>query len=258
MFKISKMFGKKKNKDDSTSKKQKDQQDLKMDAPKGLKSIGMTSRGKRHVPLKKGIIGEQCPEDRGKLTVVLDMDETLLHSQFESGNEYRQEEERQEAKSKADFTVTLGGADTVHVHKRPGVDKFLRKVAEDFELIVFTAALPVYAKPVMDVLDPDNLIKFRLYRESTVTYKGQPYVKDLSMMGRDMRRIVIVDNNPLAMLARPDNAIPIISFYDDPADEELEKTLRFLYELKDVPDVRPFLKKRFRFRENLKHMLYGY
>lgn len=85
-----------------------------------------------------------------------------------------------------------------------------------FKVVVFTAAIPVYAKPVLDRIDPDNLILHRLYRDSTVTFEGQPYVKDLSLLGRcnlaflksdqspspgrDMSRIVLVDNNPAAMV----------------------------------------------------------
>ena len=89
-----------------------------------------------------------------------------------------------------------------------------------FEFVVFTAALSVYAKPVLDRIDTQKKFAHRLYREATVTFKylfilcfdlwhfycrGQPFVKDLNLLGRDMKRIVIIDNNPYAMLATPDN-----------------------------------------------------
>lgn len=216
-------------------------------------------------PFYKGILPPQAPEHEGRLTVVLDMDETLLHSEFESqNNDYRQFEKREKAKRKPDFQLDIQFGlengrtrpEKVSVHTRPGCMNFLKAINRDFECVVFTAALPVYARPVLDRLDPTGrLIQHRLYRDSTITWKGQPFVKDMALMGRDMRRVVLVDNNPCAMLARPDNAIPILSYYDSPLDQELPKILKLLYELKDTRDVRPYLKKRFRFRENIKHML---
>lgn len=210
-------------------------------------------------PVYQGILPPQSPENKGRLCVVLDMDETLIHSQFNSSNEYRQEEERQEAKTKHDFQVNIGvgenGEDEVaSVYIRPGLAKFIEKGAMLFELVIFTAALPIYAKPVLDKIDPNGRFSFRLYRDSTVTYRGQPFVKDLNVLGRDMRRIVLLDNNPYAMLASPDNAMPILSFYDDPTDRELEKALALLTEMKNLDDIRPYLKKRFKFRQQLKEM----
>lgn len=38
-----------------------------------------------------------------------------------------------------------------------------------------------------------------------MSYRGQPFVKDLTLLGRDMGRIVLIDNNPFAMIATPDN-----------------------------------------------------
>ena len=57
------------------------------------------------------------------------------------------------------------------VFKRPGLDKFLRDLAKDFEVVVFTAAVPLYAKPVLDLTDKQGYITHRLYRSSTVTFK---------------------------------------------------------------------------------------
>ena len=94
------------------------------------------------------------------MQIILDMDECLIHSQFLSGNEYRQYEDRaHEQKSTGDkscekFSIELPDGDVVLVNKRPGLDEFLRKVSERWETRVFTAALSVYAGPVLDALDP--------------------------------------------------------------------------------------------------------
>jgi len=234
-------------------------------SPFGREDEDTPAAGKRIIPaspaaVPPSLLPPQSPEHRGKLCVVLDMDETLIHSQFNSAVEYRQAEERQEAKSKHDFTVNIGpgedGSDeTANVYLRPGLQRFIDRGSAMFEFVVFTAALSVYAKPVLDRIDPQKKFAHRLYREATVTYKGQPFVKDLSLLGRDLKRIIIIDNNPYAMLATPDNAMPILSFYDDPTDRELDKALALLQEMRNLEDVRPYLKKRFKFRQQLKDMM---
>lgn len=53
------------------------------------------------------------------------------------------------------------------VNKRPGLDAFLEALARDYNTIVFTAAMPDYAGPVLDYLDPKGtLFHRRLYRSS--------------------------------------------------------------------------------------------
>lgn len=192
------------------------------------------------------------PKDVGKLTVVLDMDETLLHSKFQ-GIDYRQAEFRAVATAtKPSFQVTLPPddfgqypAEVVKVYERPHLRKFLAHISERYEPILFTAALPVYADPVLDEVDPGGVLRHRLYRSSCVPFAGYEFVKDIRMLGRDMARIVIVDNNPHAMLATLSNAIPIKDFYDDHNDTELVKLLGLLEHLDTLTDVRPYLTSLF-------------
>lgn len=65
---------------------------------------------------------------------------------------------------------------TIYVMKRPGVDEFLVRLAEFFEIIIFTASIATYADSVLDVLDKHKVITHRLYREHCVQHKGI-YVK---------------------------------------------------------------------------------
>ena len=66
-------------------------------------------------------------------------------------------------------------------------------MAKYYELVIFTAGLKEYADWILDDFDKERLIKFRLYRNSCRFKKGV-YVKDLSRLGRDMRKTIIVDN----------------------------------------------------------------
>ncbi|XP_014809600.1 PREDICTED: carboxy-terminal domain RNA polymerase II polypeptide A small phosphatase 1 [Calidris pugnax] len=144
----------------------------------------------------KPLLPEIKPQDASKLCVVIDLDETLVHSSFKPVNN-------------ADFIIPVeidGIMHQVYVLKRPHVDEFLQRMGELFECVLFTASLAKYADPVADLLDKWGAFRARLFRESCVFHRGN-YVKDLSRLGRDLRRIIIVDNSPASYIFHPDNAL---------------------------------------------------
>ena len=115
---------------------------------------------------KRPAIGPPHPNDHGKLTLVLDVDETLIHSRLAATqNRFRQSEERKEnANSCEEFQITLEDGETVWVNKRPGLDEFLHEVSQKYETVAYTAGLEEYAKPLLDWLDPKGKIfRHRLY-----------------------------------------------------------------------------------------------
>lgn len=166
------------------------------------------------------------PVDAGKPCLVLDLDETLVHSSFKPV-------------PNPDFVIPVeieGIITDVYVLKRPWVDYFMEEVAELYEIVVFTASLAKYADPLLDLLDKKNVIRHRLFRESCYPFQGN-YVKDLTCLGRDMRRVIIVDNSPHSYAFQPQNALPVSSFIDDPRDNDLLDMLPYLRELAEAPDV---------------------
>jgi len=126
------------------------------------------------------------------LTLVMDLDETLVH--------YREE----------DNTILV----------RPGTDHFLKVLSKYYEIIVFTAALQDYADCAIDYIDPDKAIKYRLYRQHT-TLNDNGFVKDLSKLGRDLKRVIIVDNIKDNFQLQEENGIWIKSWDDDLEDNAL-------------------------------------
>ena len=66
-----------------------------------------------------------------------------------------------------------------------------------------------YADPVADLLDKWDVFACRLFRESCVFHRGN-YVKDLSRLGRELHKIIIVDNSPASYVFHPDNAVSIL------------------------------------------------
>ncbi|XP_036374593.1 CTD small phosphatase-like protein isoform X1 [Megalops cyprinoides] len=177
-------------------------------------------------PPTKYLLPEMKISDYGKKCVVIDLDETLVHSSFKPI-------------SNADFIVPVEIDGTVHqvyVLKRPHVDEFLQKMGELFECVLFTASLAKYADPVADLLDRWGVFRARLFRESCVFHRGN-YVKDLSRLGRELRNVIIVDNSPASYIFHPENAVPVQSWFDDMADTELLDLLPFFEGLSREEDV---------------------
>jgi len=168
-----------------------------------------------------------------KKTLVLDLDETLVHSSFTYIPD-------------ADFVIEIeldGAIYKVYVRKRPGVDEFMREVGKKFEVVIFTASLAKYADPLLDILDKDRIVKKRLFREACVQHYGN-YVKDLSLLGRKLEHSIIIDNSPFSYMFQPDNAIPITSWFNDKSDRQLLELLPFLDSLLEVDDVTTLLSQK--------------
>ncbi|KAI8059997.1 HAD-like domain-containing protein [Gilbertella persicaria] len=169
-------------------------------------------------------------EDKERKCLVLDLDETLVHSSFK-------------IIPNPDFIVPVeidNQYHNVYVLKRPGVDEFMRKMGEKYEIVVFTASLAKYADPVLDMLDVHRVVKHRLFRESCFNHKGT-YVKDLSQLGRDLASTLILDNSPASYIFHTSNAVPVSTWFNDPHDTELTDLVAFLEDLTVVDDVQVVL-----------------
>ncbi|ORX40617.1 HAD-like domain-containing protein, partial [Kockovaella imperatae] len=166
----------------------------------------------------------------GRKCLVLDLDETLLHSSFKM-------------LPNADYIVPVeieGQTHNVYVIKRPGVDNFLKEMGRLYEVVIFTASLSKYADPVLDMLDVNRVVRHRLFRESCYNHKGN-YVKDLSQLGRDIHETIIIDNSPASYIFHPNNAVPVSTWFNDPHDTELTDLCPFLTDLSTVTDIRGVL-----------------
>jgi len=183
-----------------------------------------------------GLLEPQLPQFKGKKVLVLDLDETLVHSTFEPI-------------SNPDLVLPVriqGMTYRINVMIRPGTEEFLARVGELFEVVVFTASLAEYAEPLVRILDTNNVVSSLLYRQHCTPLNGI-YVKDLSLIGRDMKDIILIDNSPNSFLFQPENAYHIKNFFDDKSDRELVRLANFLEHLVEVDDVRPIeeLRKKY-------------
>eukprot|EP00052_Salpingoeca_macrocollata_P021311 m.182227 g.182227 ORF g.182227 m.182227 type:complete len:280 (+) comp21500_c0_seq2:2182-3021(+) len=171
-----------------------------------------------------------------KKTLVLDLDETLVHSST-----------MQRHHPHCIIDVELESVRcTFFVHYRPHVDLFLQRVSEWYNVVIFTASLRPYGDPVIDALDGGrNIISARYFRESC-RQEGPHFMKNLAALESDLGSILIIDNSPAAYMLQPENAVPIKTWTDDPYDEELLTLLPLLDSLRFVRDVRSVLGLRTR------------
>ena len=142
--------------------------------------------------------------NKKKYTLVLDLDETLINIEFKDTS-----------------------SNKCILHLRPGLFWFLSKVKPFYELITFTSASKEYAKPIINEIELKNkYFDYNFFREHSVI-SGNDFVKDISRIGRDMKKIIIVDNMEQNFRLNKKNGIKIKPFYADKND-------KILYELSKI------------------------
>lgn len=177
-----------------------------------------------------------------RFTLVLDLDETLVHCSIDKVEE-----------CDMIFPVVFGGDSfKVYMKKRPFFKEFLAEVSKTFEVVLFTASQQCYADKLLNLVDPEKKwVHHRLFRQHCIQVDGN-FVKDLRVLGRDLRKTMIIDNSPPAFTHQVNNGIPIVSWYNDQSDDELLKMIPLLNKLKTLDDVRPAIKKYFQIKKLLK------
>ena len=180
--------------------------------------------------------------DRQK-TLILDMDETLIHAKPKIPENEDFE---------GDYDIVLDDDDgsqlTFMVKMRPGVVEWLERLAQFYEIAVFTAAERTYATKIIKHFDPNSeYIKHLLSREHCV-HVSNFYVKDLRIISdRKLEDMVIVDNSIVAFAFNLDNGVPINDFRgDEPMDEELIYMTSYLEDIYHYEDIREANIKNFK------------
>lgn len=167
-------------------------------------------------------------------TLVVDLEETLMFSSLNVIEE-------------ADYTFNTTFQD--HQYKaymilRPHVREFLQAMAKIYELFVYTCAKREYAEKILEILDPQRkLFRHRLYQDDCACVLGH-YIKDLGILGRDLRKTVVLDNAPHTYPYHLMNTIPIKSWSGESEDKELQKLIPYMEKLSAAEDFQEVLKKR--------------
>ena len=145
---------------------------------------------------------EADPGLRMPFTLVLSLEDLLIHSEWTRSSGWR-------------------------IAKRPGLDYFLRYLSQYYELVLFTSQPSATADQVLRKLDPYMMIRWPLFREATL-YKDGGYIKDLSYLNRDLKKVIIVDTDGHHVKNQPENAIVLPKWNGDPKDQTLIQMIPFL------------------------------
>ena len=150
-------------------------------------------------------------------TLVLDLDETLVH--------YIEEKDRH------------------YVQVRPYAEYFISEMGKYFELVIFTSAEEEYANIVLDEIDKNKVISHKLYRRH-VEFNDGFCLKDLNKLGRDIKKVCIIDNDKNNFKLHEDNGIEIKEFLGEQDDNELDLLGDLLMAIieSNLDDIRPVIK----------------
>lgn len=121
--------------------------------------------------------------------------------------------------------------------------------------MIFTAGMQDYADWAIPKLPCSDLISHRLYRHHALPCcDGRFYIKDLALLGRDLKKTIIVDNISENYLLQPENGICIKTWYTDPDDDALMQLAPLLLQIarRNVKDVKVALRES---KEQLMRMI---
>ena len=143
-------------------------------------------------------------KNQKKYSLVLDLEDTLI-------------------------SVRLINDGKILIRPRPGLISFLTGVKPYYEIISFSKLSKNYSSIIIDQIEENRkLFDYNLYREHC-SLIGRKFVKDISRIGRDMKKIIMVDDLPENLNIHVDNGILIL-----PYDGDENKEDRVLYELKKI------------------------
>ncbi|KAI5807130.1 HAD-like domain-containing protein [Geopyxis carbonaria] len=165
------------------------------------------------------LLPDMIPEYGRPYTLVIALEDLMVHSSWDREHGWR-------------------------IAKRPGLDYFLAYLFQYYEIVVFTNQPDSMAAPIIQKVDHSpGYIMYPLFRAHTRYVDGK-YIKDLKYLNRDLSKVVMLETNPDAWSANPDNTLKLAPWKGDAADRELVALIPFLEYIAalGVDDVRTAIK----------------
>ncbi|XP_060516058.1 mitochondrial import inner membrane translocase subunit TIM50-C-like [Cylas formicarius] len=160
----------------------------------------------------------QYPYIQPKYTLVLELTDVLVHP---------------------DWTYNTGW----RFKKRPHLDYFLESLKDQFEIVIYTAEQGMTVFPLIEAIDPKNLIAYKLVRDAT-HFTGGHHVKSLNNLNRDLSKVICIDWNENNLQFNKENLFHIKRWIGNDDDAILMDLVNFLktIAMNDIEDVREVLK----------------
>ncbi|RNF25780.1 nuclear lim interactor-interacting factor [Trypanosoma conorhini] len=116
-----------------------------------------------------------------RITVVLDLDETLVYAREGP------------------------------LYVRPGIEELLQFLEENCETVVWTAGMKQYAEAVVRLIDTNGCVHHTIARDST-WFRGSSCSKDLSLLGRDTETTIVFENTPDCIRGFEQNGVLVADY----------------------------------------------
>jgi len=160
-------------------------------------------------------------KDNYILTIVLDLDKTLIYCEDEEDENY-EEEEDEEKEEEVKNEIIL----------RPGLYEFLDSLMKlKCELIIFTSSKKQKADEYINKIEKNKKYFNKILYRDYCTLIGAAYVKDISKLGRDLSKTIIIDNDLGCFYLQQENGILIKSFNGEKDDKNLFNLLNILQKI---------------------------
>ncbi|CAM0954627.1 unnamed protein product [Alopecurus aequalis] len=153
-------------------------------------------------PTSDKLLPDLRPEDQFVLTLVLDLNETLVFSDWQRDRGWR-------------------------TFKRPGVEAFVKHMANYYEVVVYSDQMSMYVDPVIDRLDTTGCIQARLSRPATKYRDGKHY-RDLSKLNRNPAQVIYISAHALESCLQPENCVTVKPWKLETNDTALLDLIPFL------------------------------
>ena len=157
-----------------------------------------------------------------KYTLVLDLTDTLINVQYSDNHQ------------------------TLIPNLRPGLFSFLNAIKPIYELVSFTTETKEYSDMILNEIEKNKkYFDYNLYTEHLTLY-GNKFVKDITKLGRDIKKVIIVDDDPDNFRLNPENGIQISPYLGDSTKDDTTlfelKRLLILFQRTGVDDIRKAIK----------------
>ena len=203
------------------------------------------------------LLHEGTCDEKGnkKKLLLLDLDETLVHSEIRDKNNFHILNKLKDSANvyhKVFSYVENNYLYYFDIFFRPYLFDFLHEIQNYFDIAVFTASCKGYADTIIDYIDPSNIIfKFRLYREACIPIQDYIYIKDLRIIRNyEPSNVILMDNSLYSFINQPKNGMLLYSFYWNQKDDQLIKAKNFLIKyIYNAKDVREELDKWYYFND---------
>mgnify|MGYP003879299237 FL=1 len=111
----------------------------------------------------------------------------------------------------------------------------------------------LWANTIISKIDPNGqFIKYILHRDNCLRTKNGLVIKDLRIIDRDLKDVVIVDDLVQNFGFQIDNGIPILAYNGNDEDDELRYLGKYLEKIAKIDDVRVANRNHLKLRNLLK------